>query len=212
MKRPFFRGRHGGVEKRGGRKTSRMTPPPKRGFGPPSYGTFSTPPPPQVSVLCFSCTKIHDRAEQKLFWRGPRIFGRARSLVRFPPPHTFCYPPISWPKVVPHSAHQGGHATTRFQEGFSEGSQECFVEGSKKGSEKGSCFVMWRACLKARNPEKLKSRKSDSKVTFRVGPKSEGRKWGVRSVVVEFGVFGAPRFSVQRSPNPLKIGIWGPLG
>ena len=30
---------------------------------------------------------------------------------------------------------------------------------------------------------------------------SEGRKWGVRSVVVEIGVFGAPRFSVQRSPN-----------
>ena len=40
---------------------------------------------------------------------------------------------------------------------------------------------------------------------------SEGRKWGVRSVVVEFGVFGAPRFSIQRSQNPLKIGIWGPL-
>ena len=40
---------------------------------------------------------------------------------------------------------------------------------------------------------------------------SEGRKSGVRSVVVEFGVFGAPRFSVQRSQNPLKIGIWGPL-
>ena len=40
---------------------------------------------------------------------------------------------------------------------------------------------------------------------------SEGRKWGVRSVVVGFGVFGAPRFSVQRSQNPLKIGIWGPL-
>ena len=37
------------------------------------------------------------------------------------------------------------------------------------------------------------------------------RKWGVRSVVVEFGVFGAPRFSVQRSQNPLEIGIWGPL-
>ena len=36
-------------------------------------------------------------------------------------------------------------------------------------------------------------------------------KWGVRSVVVEFGVFGAPRFSVQRSPTLLKIGIWGPL-
>ena len=30
---------------------------------------------------------------------------------------------------------------------------------------------------------------------------SEGREWGVGSVVVEFGVFGAPRFSVQRSQN-----------
>ena len=37
---------------------------------------------------------------------------------------------------------------------------------------------------------------------------SEGRKWGVRSVVVEFGVFGAPRFSVQKSQSPLEIGIW----
>ena len=34
---------------------------------------------------------------------------------------------------------------------------------------------------------------------------------GVRSVVVEFGIFGAPRFSIQRSQNPLKVGIWGPL-
>ena len=34
---------------------------------------------------------------------------------------------------------------------------------------------------------------------------------GVRSVVVEFGVFGAHRFSIQVSQNPLKIGIWGPL-
>ena len=40
--RAHFRGRHGGVEKRGGRKTSQMTPLPKRGFGRPSYGTFST--------------------------------------------------------------------------------------------------------------------------------------------------------------------------
>ena len=34
--------------------------------------------------------------------------------------------------------------------------------------------------------------------------KSEGREWGVRSVVVDFGVFGVPRFSVQRPPNPLN--------
>ena len=37
-----------------------------------------------------------------------------------------------------------------------------------------------------------------------------GRKWGVRSVVVEFGIFGAPRFSVQRSQNFLKL-VFGNL-
>ena len=91
------RGRHGGVEKGGGWKTSRMTPLPKRGFGPPLLRYVFHP--PQVSVLCFSCTKIHDRADQKLFWRGPKIFGRARSLVRFPPPppHTFCTTPYHRP-------------------------------------------------------------------------------------------------------------------
>ena len=51
--------------------------------------------PPQVSVLCSSCTKIDDRADQKLFWRGPKIFGRARSLVRFPPPIRFAPPHIT---------------------------------------------------------------------------------------------------------------------
>ena len=80
------------MEKRGGWKTSRMTPLPKRGFGPPLVRYVFHP--PQVSVLCFSCTKIHDRADQKLFWRGPKIFGRARSLVRDPPPYVL-HPPIS---------------------------------------------------------------------------------------------------------------------
>ena len=79
----------GGGNRRGW-KTSRMTPLPKRGFGPPSYGTFSTPLRCQCSV--FSCAKVHDRADQKLFWRGPKTFGRVRSLVRFPPPLR-CAPP-----------------------------------------------------------------------------------------------------------------------
>ena len=91
--RPAVRGRHGGVEKRGGWKTSRMTPLPKRGFGPPLVRYVFHP--LQVSVLCFSGTKIHDRADQKLFWRGPKIFGRARSLVRFPPPIRFAPPHIT---------------------------------------------------------------------------------------------------------------------
>ena len=43
--------------------------------------------------------------------------------------------------------------------------------------------------------------------------KSEGREWGVGSVVVEFGVFGAPRFSVQRSQNTCLIkGLGTPDG
>ena len=83
------------MEKRGGWKTSRMTPSPKRGFGPPLLRYVFHP--PQVSVLCFLLYKTHDRADQKLFWRGPKIFGRARSLVRFPPPIRFA-PPISRPK------------------------------------------------------------------------------------------------------------------
>ena len=88
---------HEGVE-RGGWKTSRMTPLPKRGFGPPLLRYVFHP--PQVSVLCFSCTKIHDRADQKLFWRGPKIFGRARSLVRFPPPIRFAPPHITAQRTV----------------------------------------------------------------------------------------------------------------
>ena len=55
------------------------------------------------TVLCFSCTKIHDRADQKLFWEGgPKFFGRARSLVRFPPPIRFATPHITaqvWPLI-----------------------------------------------------------------------------------------------------------------
>ena len=89
----LIRGRHGGVEKRGGWKTSRMTPFPKRGFGPPSYGTFSTPLRCQCSVS--PVQRPHDRADQKLFWRGPKIFGRAGSLVRFPPPIRFAPPHIT---------------------------------------------------------------------------------------------------------------------
>ena len=88
-----LRGRHGGVEKGGGWKTSRMTPLPKRGFGPPLVRYVFHP--SQASALCSSCTKIHDRADQNLFWRGPKIFGRARSLVRFPPPIRFAPPHIT---------------------------------------------------------------------------------------------------------------------
>ena len=46
-----------GGEKRGERKTSRRTPS-QRGFGPPFVWYVFHP--PQASLLCFSCTKMHD--------------------------------------------------------------------------------------------------------------------------------------------------------
>ena len=39
-----------------------------------------------------------------------------------------------------------------------------------------------------------------------LGKHQRAANGGVRSVVVEFGVFGAPRFSVHRPQNPLKRG------
>ena len=86
----------GGWKKEGGGDLTNDTPP-KKGFWTPPLVRYVFHP-PQVSVLCFSCTEIHDRADQELFWRGPTIFGRARSLVRFPPPIRYA-PPISRPKI-----------------------------------------------------------------------------------------------------------------
>ena len=42
-------------------------------------------------------------------------------------------------------------------------------------------------------------------IRLAIPSKSEGREWGVGWIMVGFqGFFGAPRFSVQRSQNPLK--------
>ena len=94
-----------------------MTPLPKMGFGPPLVRYVFHP--PQVSVLCFSCTKIHDRADQKLFWRGPKILGRVRSLVRFPPPIRFPPPHITaqttrkFRRLLVESENREGYNVTR---------------------------------------------------------------------------------------------------
>ena len=82
----------GGGKGRGVENLTNDTPP-KKGFWTPLVRYVFHP--PHVSVLCFSCTEIHDRADQKLFWRGPKIFGRACSLVRFPPPIRFAPPHIT---------------------------------------------------------------------------------------------------------------------
>ena len=46
-------------------------------------------------------------------------------------------------------------------------------------------------------------------VLLSMSKNSEGREWGVGSDVVDFRVFGAPRFSVQRSQNTYFKGFWG---
>ena len=91
-----MRGRHGGVEKRGGRKTSRMTPLPKRGFGPPSYGTFSTPLACRCSV--FPVQKSTTEQTRSSFG-GVQYFSGGRILwYVFLPPYVL-HPPISWPNT-----------------------------------------------------------------------------------------------------------------
>ena len=84
-----------GVEKRGGEGNLTNDTPPKRGFGPPSHGTFSNP--PQVSVLCFACTKSTTEQTRSSFGGVQKSFGRARSLVRFPPPIRFATHPYHGP-------------------------------------------------------------------------------------------------------------------
>ena len=78
---PYIRGRHGGVEKRGGvENLMNDTPPQKWVLDPPVVRYVFHPP---------------HRADQKLFWRGLKFFGGARSLVRFPPPIRFAPPHIT---------------------------------------------------------------------------------------------------------------------
>ena len=82
---------HGGLEKGGGRKTSRRTPLPKRSFGPPFVRCVFHP--PRGSLLCFSCAeKTSSENAQKInlvkfwgrdgcrtdpeFWRKNRVAAR----------------------------------------------------------------------------------------------------------------------------------------
>ena len=80
-----------GVEKEGEENLTKDTPPKKGFWTPLRLVRFH---PRQVSLPCFSCERIHDRADQQLSWRGPETFGRMRSLVRFPPPVRFAPPYI----------------------------------------------------------------------------------------------------------------------
>ena len=64
----------GGWKKEGGGNLTNDTPPNKGFWTPPLVGCVFCP--SQVSELCFSCTEIHDRADQKLF----KSFGGVQKL------------------------------------------------------------------------------------------------------------------------------------
>ena len=81
---------YGGLapKKRGQENLTKDTLPEKDVGHPPSSGTFG-----ESLVFLESCARIHDSADQKFFWPACRhLFGRVRSLVRYPPPFTVCPP------------------------------------------------------------------------------------------------------------------------
>ena len=89
-----IRGRHGGVEKRGGWKTARMTPLPKRGFGPPFVRyVFHLP---QGSVLFFAVQKSTTEPTRS-FLGGAQFSGEGVLWYVFLPPYVLHPPPISRP-------------------------------------------------------------------------------------------------------------------
>ena len=93
-----FRGRHGGVEKRGGWKTSRMTPLPKRGFWTPPR-TVRFPPPAGVSAPFFLYKKPRQSRPDALL-EVSKIFRESAFSGTFSSPHTFCTPPYHGPNIL----------------------------------------------------------------------------------------------------------------
>ena len=82
-----------GVEKRGGWKTSRMTPLPKRGFGPPLVRYVCRT--PQVSVLCFFLYKNSRQSRPEALLEASKNFRESAFSGTFSYPHTFCTPHIT---------------------------------------------------------------------------------------------------------------------
>ena len=101
----------GGVEKRGGWKTSRMTPPPKKGchWTPPRTVRFH---PPQVSVLCFACTKSTTEKTRSSFGGVQKFLGERVLWYVFLPPYVL-HPPYHGPKSLAASFYSSeGHIRT----------------------------------------------------------------------------------------------------
>ena len=83
----------GGGKKRGEENLTNDTPP-KRGFGPPLVRYVFHP--PQVSVLCFACTKSRQSRPEALL-EGSKHFRESAFSGTFSSPPYVLHPPISRP-------------------------------------------------------------------------------------------------------------------
>ena len=86
------------METRGGRKTSRMTPLPKRDLDPPSYGTFSTPLRCQCAV--FPVQKSTTEQIRSSFGGVQKFSGERILWYIFLTPYV-PHPPVSRPTLPP---------------------------------------------------------------------------------------------------------------
>ena len=91
---PYPEDAMGGGERRGGWKTSRMTPLPKGVLDPPRMVRF--PPPSAVSALFFLYKNPRQRRPEALL-EGSKNFRESMFSGTFSSPHTFCTPPYHGP-------------------------------------------------------------------------------------------------------------------
>ena len=103
----------GGGKKRGEENLTNNNPP-KGVLNPPPLVRYVFHP-SQVSVLCFSCTKIHDRADQKVSFGGVQKLSGECVLwyVFLPPPPYVLHPPYHGPNRL---GRFRGIPTTKFRQ------------------------------------------------------------------------------------------------
>ena len=118
---PISENAMGGWKKEGGGKPHQRHPSQKGLLNPP-FGWYVFHP-PQASLLCFCCTKVHCWAGQKLFWRASEILQAGVFSGTFSYPHTFCTPPChgpstGWGRTVGHKCEVSGRFLNTFSWSF----------------------------------------------------------------------------------------------
>ena len=156
----------GGWRKEGGGKPHEWHPSQKGVLDSPSYGTVSTP--LRCQCYVFPVQKSTTEQTRSSFWRGPKIFGRARSLVRFPPPIRFAPPHITAQSITLNACQ---HETQRMPKGGAKGT---FHPGEVQ-------IVLPIPPCKCPNPEELVRRGAHQKwLICAPSAKGDGKTWKMR--------------------------------